>query len=315
MKFIPRLNAPSYEDRNWLHYTMGGTNYCIKINGGPSVLPNCVGYAWGRWSELLGQFHRLSRGNAENWFTNTADGYARGQEPKVGAVACWRKGQAGNADDGAGHVAIVEEVYPDGSFKSSNSGYGGTRFWTQVFKKSNNYYVGNTYVFQGFIYLPITFEEEPILVPTPTPVPTPTELKFKEGDRVVLKGQLYGNSDGEYPGQYIDYKVTEITRVARGKKCPYNTTGDLGWVEEGSLTLYVEPVVPTPPTPTPLSVGDTVVITGKGNANSYGTGLSAGGIGWTRQILDIAYGRENPYRVGNEWGTTGWYKETSLRKI
>lgn len=66
---------------------------------------------------------------------------------------------------------------------------------------------------------------------------------------------------------------------------------------------------------TKFKVGDKVKIIGTGNANSYGTGRTATGIGWTREILKIYKDREYPYQVGNNKGTTGFYKETSLKKI
>ena len=117
----------------------------------------CVGYAWGRFYEILGNAPKLSRANAEMWFI-TADGYKRGQTPKVGAVACWRKGKAGWASDGAGHVAIVEKVNADGSILISESGYKAFRFRTRTLKPP--YSIGGTYVFQGFIYNPAVEEEK-----------------------------------------------------------------------------------------------------------------------------------------------------------
>ena len=165
--FTPRLTAPSTTDKNWIHYTKGGYNYCILISG-KSCLPNCVGYAWGRWREILGKKPKLSLGNAENWWAYN-DGYKRGQTPKLGAVACWRKGKAGDPSDGAGHVAIVEKIDPvDGSVTFSNSSYGGKRFWLCQLRKP--YYFGNQYVFQGFIYLP---EDNP----QPTP-PSPKTVTY-----------------------------------------------------------------------------------------------------------------------------------------
>lgn len=159
-KFIPRLSTPSKSDKNWIHYTFGGYNYCMHIKGG-SCLPNCVGYAWGRWRELLGSFHRLSRANAEDWWANK-DGYERGQTPKVGAVTCWAKGKPGNGSDGAGHVSIVEKVISDTQIVTSESGYGSnTLFWTKTRHKGNgNWGAGSAYTFQGFIYPPITFDKE-----------------------------------------------------------------------------------------------------------------------------------------------------------
>lgn len=151
-----RLSAPGASNKNYLHYTKGGYNYCILISGN-SCLPNCVGYAWGRWRELLGARPKLSRGNAEDWW-NYKDGYERGQTPKLGAVICWRKGKTGTSKDGAGHVAIVEQINSDGSIVTSNSGYSGTRFYKQTLKPPYN--IGSAYTFQGFIYLPIDYEEE-----------------------------------------------------------------------------------------------------------------------------------------------------------
>jgi len=71
----------------------------------------------------------------------------------------------------------------------------------------------------------------------PTPTPTPTPTKYKVGDKVVVNGQLYGTAYGENPGKVVNDVHTEITRVADGKPYPYNTTGDLGWVAESSITL------------------------------------------------------------------------------
>lgn len=64
-----------------------------------------------------------------------------------------------------------------------------------------------------------------------------------------------------------------------------------------------------------LKVGDKVRIIGSGNANSYGTGRKAVGLGWERKILNIYSNREYPYQVGNSTGTTGFYKKESLKKI
>lgn len=152
MKYTPRLTPPSSTDKNWIHYTAGGYNYCIKIYGN-SCLPNCVGYAWGRWRELLGKYHKLSRGNAEVWYTNTSDGYKRGQTPKLGAVICWE-----GKGDLAGHVAIVEKINSDGSIVTSNSGYKSTYFYTSTIKPPYN--IGSNYKFQGFIYNPNEYDNE-----------------------------------------------------------------------------------------------------------------------------------------------------------
>lgn len=194
-EYKPRLKAPSTTDKNYLHTSHGGYNQCIHIGAG-SCLPNCVGYAWGRWREILGKAPKLSRANAENWWSNTADGYKRGQTPKVGAVMCWRKGKAGVASDGAGHVAIVEQVHEDGSVTYSNSNYGGTRFYTKTLKPP--YKLGSSYTFQGFIYLPIEFDETSFF---------PERGYFRQGDKHENIGKVAKFMRAMYP------KYTPITAL------------------------------------------------------------------------------------------------------
>lgn len=188
-KYEARLTAPSATNKNYIHYTKGGYNYCI-LRSGNSCLPNCVGYAWGRWREILGKSPKLSRSNAENWYGYTVDGYKRGKEPKVGAVICWRKGKAGVAADGAGHIAIVEQVKADGTIVTSNSDYSGRRFYTREFKPP--YKLGSAYTFQGFIYLPLTFGEEEKKTTT-------TSSGFKVGDKVKLSSSAKYYDGGNIP--------------------------------------------------------------------------------------------------------------------
>ena len=155
MAYTPRTTAPSATDKHWIKTTYGGLNECILMSASTgSVLSNCVGYAWGRAYEILGERPKLSKSNAEDWYGNTADGYERGQTPRAGSIICWRRGRLWDSSDGAGHVAVVEAVYPDGAILTSNSNYKGTRFYTKRIAPPYNPY-GGTYALQGFIYLPI----------------------------------------------------------------------------------------------------------------------------------------------------------------
>lgn len=102
--------------------------------------------------------------------------------------------------------------------------------------------------------IPVIDYVSPTPKPEPKPEPSVPTPKYKVGDKVIIDGQLYGNSDGGNPGQIVHNKITTITRVAAGHLYPYNTTGDLGWMAEACVKLYVEPT----PQPETFKVGDKV---------------------------------------------------------
>ena len=66
-------------------------------------------------------------------------------------------------------------------------------------------------------------------------------MKFKIGDKVIINGNLYKSSNATTPTSTVKNKVTNITRISKGSKHPYNTTGDLGWMDESSIKLYEDP--------------------------------------------------------------------------
>ena len=131
--YTPRLTAPNSS----IPY------YSSKLNvyhqtGTP--MPNCVAYAYGRIYEMNGEAPLITHGSAGDWYymNKSAGYYDYGQEPKVGAVACW-----------SGHVAIVEKVNSDGSVTVSESHWGGTYFDVKTFDDIRSHY-GQT--FYGYIY-------------------------------------------------------------------------------------------------------------------------------------------------------------------
>ena len=66
-------------------------------------------------------------------------------------------------------------------------------------------------------------------------------MKFKIGDKVVLRAgaPLYKSSSALISTSKLkSQKITNITRVASGARHPYNTTGDLGWMNESDISLY-----------------------------------------------------------------------------
>ncbi len=64
-----------------------------------------------------------------------------------------------------------------------------------------------------------------------------------------------------------------------------------------------------------MDIGDNVEILAPGKASSYGAMPNAYGIGWHRKILAVYLDRPYPYQVGNEKGTTGFYKAEALKKV
>ena len=171
-EFIQRTVCPDATNAAYVKTTYGGKNHCILGNEDGrtykgSVLPNCTGYVHGRSIEVNGTDENLCLGNAENYW-NYKDGLERGQYPRAGAIAVWRKGKAGNAGDGAGHVEFVETCNSHGDFTSTGSAWSGTkengRYWRRrTFKRVNGTYaLGVNYYFLGFIYT-TTFNPIPII--------------------------------------------------------------------------------------------------------------------------------------------------------
>ena len=74
-------------------------------------------------------------------------------------------------------------------------------------------------------------------IPAPGPSAPVTTQKFNIGDRVVINGSLYTSSNAKSPAGSVSNKTTNITRYAAGAAHPYNTTGDLGWMNESDIRL------------------------------------------------------------------------------
>ena len=311
-----RTTRPTAGNKYFIRKANGGYSTCIK--GKPTdsqcnVLANCVGYACGAYNEELGlgyeKYHLNC--NAENFIERAiASGLSVLSKPVVGSILCWE-----GLGSRAGHVAIVIEVINDNCIRTAESGYGSSRpFWiTTRYNNNGRWGLNANYKTRGFIINP-NYPYNPTPKPEPTPSPTPSD-KFNIGDKVVINGALYTSSNAASPAGSISNKVTNITRKNPGSAHPYNTTGDLGWMNESDIRMYTEPTPAPAPVDKTLHVGDKVKIVGTGNGASDGSSNTAYGIGWTREILKIYSGRKFPYQVGNSTGTTGFYPESSLEKI
>ena len=165
IKFTQRYKCPAGNNKAYITADdgYGGKNHCIQ--GNPkgriykgSVLPNCTGYSRGRVIEIIGSDEMLPRCHAENYWTKVKS-FPKSQTPQVGSIMCWRKGKAGDSDDGNGHVAFVEEVNSKGDVIISESGWTGTkengRYWRRRKLKRVNgtYALGDDFHFQGFIHI------------------------------------------------------------------------------------------------------------------------------------------------------------------
>ena len=145
--FQPRLSAPSRSNS----YYNRSLNIFAKTGYG---MPNCTAYAYGRIYEITGSAPLISGGNAGSWWsTNTRNGYYEyGQEPKIGAIACW-----------SNHVAVVEAI--DGNtVTASQSHWGGNYFDTCTFTSGTSRFGQKFY---GYIYASdsvLEIEEEPVYV-------------------------------------------------------------------------------------------------------------------------------------------------------
>ena len=313
-----RTTRPTAGNKYFIRKVNGGYSTCIQ--GKPTdsqcnVLANCVGYACGAFNEELDlgyeKYHLNC--NAENFIERAiASGLSIVSKPVVGSILCWE-----GLGSLAGHVAIVIEVINDNCIKTAESGYGSPRPFLIIKRYNNNgrWGLNANYKPRGFIINPnYPYNPTPKPEPTPSPAPTPSD-KFNIGDKVIINGSLYTSSNSASPAGSVNNKVTNITRKNPGSAHPYNTTGDLGWMNESDIRMYTEPTPAPAPVDKTLHVGDKVKIIGTGNGASDGSSNTAYGIGWTREILKIYSGRKFPYQVGNSTGTTGFYPESSLEKI
>ena len=196
-----RTSKPEKGNKYYTRKQSGG--YSLAVKGKPTdacdALANCVGYANGRFAEIIGkdkiEYQLVC--NAENFIEKAKSyGLEVGQTPKTGAIMCWQKGNTLNGSDGAGHVAIVERVNSDGSVYTSESGYNSKAFWNATRSNSNGRWgIGSGYKFRGFIYNPAVKEEPVISKPN------------------VLY-QVYDNSKKKWLGTITNYNNTNSNGYA-----------------------------------------------------------------------------------------------------
>lgn len=167
--FQIRTSCP-YDNNYYIRQVNGGWNGAVQGNptkSGANVLANCVGYANGRFGEIMnkGYIPYQLVCNAENFIEKAqAYGLKISNKPTLGGIMVWQKGSL-SSGDGAGHVAIVERINSDGSIYTSESGWGGPTFFNTTRNNNNGRWgQGSAYSFRGCIVNPSVNDE-----PTPTP--------------------------------------------------------------------------------------------------------------------------------------------------
>lgn len=124
-----------------------------------TVLSNCVGYANGRFAEIIGkpciEYQLVC--NAENFIERAKSmGLKISDKPTLGGIMVWQKGSTLGGKDGAGHVCVVEKIVNENTIITSESGYNAkSPFWTQTrVNKNGNWGAGAEYKFRGCIINP-----------------------------------------------------------------------------------------------------------------------------------------------------------------
>lgn len=345
IEFTIRTAKPK-NNKNYITTGFGGWNTCIKGNPtdkNANVLANCVGYASGRFNEVInecrgttGCTYKKLNCNAENFIERAESaGLKIGTEPKKGAIAVWQKGSL-SSGDGAGHVEYVEDVYNNNEIYTSASNYGGTAFMNC--KRNNNngrWGLSSSYKFRGFIYSPEDVENWIYKNEVKLPKITAQVERDTSKNQLIVNELMNIRTDIETTSQSLGtvnkgaifnwyeekqgkaskwYSITEDnSQWIAGINNNGHKYCEIYYAEDNNNSNNNNQETTTIIT-TPLKIGDKVKIIGTGNGSSYGTSNTAYGIGWERQILRILKGREFPYQVGNNSGTTGFYKAEALEK-
>lgn len=154
-----RTSKPEAGNKFYITTSRGGYSTCIQ--GKPTdvcnVLANCVGYACGRFNEIIGSMKYPSLNcNAENFIERARSlGLAIVSYPTLGGIMVWQKGSTLSGNDGAGHVAIVERIDSGNQIYTSESNYGSSAFYNSIRTNSNGRWgCGSAYTFRGCIVNP-----------------------------------------------------------------------------------------------------------------------------------------------------------------
>ena len=195
--FTRRTTAPEYGN---VYYYNGAYNPFIGVG----CIGECTWYVWGRAYEILGHWPNISKWYAKDFYAYNVNtgAYPYGNEPKLGAIACFAPN---NHARWTGHVAIVEAVGGDGSVILSEY-----NFVSEHAFSANRYLnptQARTWV-QGYIYLR---PDDPVI---PDHIPGPvggSDDDIVDGDYTIRSDVAEGRSlgwegDGNTNGQNVCLK-------------------------------------------------------------------------------------------------------------
>lgn len=162
-----RTTKPESGNKFYNTVSKGGYSHCIvgyPTDKDCNVLSNCVGYACGRFNEIIGTMkYPYLNCNAENFIERAKQyGLEISDKPTLGGIMVWQKGATLSGNDGAGHVAIVEKIIDDNTIYTSESGYGSSAFWNSTRSNtSGRWGIGSGYKFRGCIINPSIKDNTP----------------------------------------------------------------------------------------------------------------------------------------------------------
>lgn len=228
MAFVPRLTAPEAGNKYYIRIDSGGWSRAIV--GKPTyvcnTLANCVGYAYGRFHEIAGrkEMDLFDPINGEDIFENAKNhGLQFGDKPALGAMICWGAGKLHTTADGAGHVAIVEQINADGSIVTSESGWECANiFWTTKRTNADGCWGGKSggYTFLGFIY-------QPSHPPDSTPSHCPYLIYLERGTEIYT---ITGSTVVKTGVVGVSTKYTIVDETTIGKTKYGKLKSGAGWV-------------------------------------------------------------------------------------
>ena len=195
-----RTSKPGAGNKFFITTGAGGYSHCIvgkPTDSQCNVLSNCVGYACGRFNEIIGSMkYPYLNCNAENFIERAKSaGLQVVNYPTLGGIMVWQKGDTLSGNDGAGHVAVVERIDSADQIYTSESGYGRSAFWNSIRKNTNGRWgLGSGYSFRGCIINPAIGDVH-YVEPTPTPTPSgETIYVVVKGDTLSGIAKRYGTT-------------------------------------------------------------------------------------------------------------------------